>query len=79
MHLRILKPIGDISARQFEVIGQCSRCHDIFSVIVYRYRDNLYAVETAATDLVSTSRDEKVLIHRRGSCNGEVKLYGHEE
>jgi hypothetical protein len=79
MHLRILKPIKDISVEQFEVIGQCSRCHDIFSVIVYRHGSSLYAVETASTNLVSTSRNEKVLIHRRGSCNGEVKLYGNEE
>lgn len=79
MHLRILRPIEDVSAQQFEVMGQCSRCHDIFSVIAYRHRGTLYAVETAATNLVYTSRDERVLIHRRGSCNGEVKLYGHEE
>ncbi len=72
------RSIGAKPSRTTEVLGQCSCCHDMFGVLVFRHKGQLYAQETGSLRMVKVSKDESCLVHRQGICNGEVKLYGSE-
>jgi len=61
-----------------DCIGQCQHCLDLFSVTIFRYQGRLLAYETASTKLVRSSSGDYMLIHRPGTCNGEVKIYGSQ-
>jgi hypothetical protein len=74
---RMLRPIGG-PIRTIEVLGQCQCCHDLFGVLIFRHKGELYAQETASMHMVKASGGKSCLVHRRGICNGEVKLYGSE-
>lgn len=77
-HLRVIRASGGRQTRTIEVLGQCQCCHDMFSVLVFRYKGQLLAHETARLHMIKVSDGEHCLVHRRGICNGEVKLYGSE-
>lgn len=75
----------------YEVFGQCSRCHDSFTVTLFVVHGELVLQETPRLQWrsvsVSTGEEgddsegggekdtKRCLVHRPDYCNGEVKLY----
>lgn len=62
-----------------EVIGQCERCLDFFSVTVIRSRTRAGRLEVYETPRLvwrtNHNTKQSYLIHRPGVCSGKVRLF----
>lgn len=62
-----------------EVIGQCERCLDFFSVTVIRSRSRAGRLEVYETPRLvwrtNHNTKQSYLIHRPGVCSGKVRLF----
>ena len=71
--------IPTLSQNAFEIIGQCDRCLDFFTVLVTRSPLREQRFEVAETPRMTwrTNRETKehFLVHRPGICSGKVRLF----